>query len=287
MKRLLQQLFFIGAITSTAQLSFGQMVSVQLSNATAGDAHYVDKRNDPNYVINDSFAYDVDNPGNPYPNTDPSGADNYFLTKGDRDQNWWKCDITIPSGNSLKYLDLYARSGSHTNSGIYNRYSELKITLSDGLLEEIGYWTGIGATPQPADANTKNYGRWDMASAGFSESMLKNAISLRIDKSSDNVDTFVEIQEIRLAAETSTLSLNEASSNKLSIAPNPLESGDVTINLGHGSGNTIQIYSMLGALVYKQTIQPNRKVAISRSVFPSSGVYVVRVGKANSRLMIK
>ncbi|WP_139958287.1 hypothetical protein [Flavicella sediminum] len=117
-KRLQTSVFVVGALL-TVQMSFGQSVAVPLSNATGGAGNYPTSRNDPNYVINDAFAYDLNSLADTYPDTDASGTDNYFISDNTAAYNWWKCDIAIPSGKTLKYLELYTRKGIVINSRTY------------------------------------------------------------------------------------------------------------------------------------------------------------------------
>lgn len=287
MKKPLRKLTFIGVVFLTTQMSFGQLVNVPLSAAYGGTPHYSnpDKRHLPEYAYNDGFTYNPNNPTSAYPDDDSGHTDNYFLPAKDKDQNYWGCTVAIPAGKTLKHLDLYAKYGVQVSSGAWDRYRNLRITLSDGTNTESQFWEGITPT-MSKDANPRNYNQMDFVERGFSTAMLKNATSIRVDQDNDNINTFLEFMEIRLSAGEAILGLDDIKTPSLSVSPNPLQSGDLTIDLTNKRVNKVEVYSMLGVLVFEQTVKGDQ-VKINHNKFPSLGVYIIKAGNAISKVIIK
>ncbi len=284
MKTKLPKLILISAILLTVQMSFGQLESVPLSNATAGAAHYTTGiRDQPAYNITDSYAYNPNTPTNPYPNCNASNQDNYYLTQKDAAENWFACDLAIPAGKSLKYLDFYGRDDDFvTNSGLLDRWRNLTITLSYGVTTEANDWGGI-PDATAADSDPQNHARMDFVAQGFSADMLQNATSIRIDLNTGN---HLELMELRLAADT-TLGINDLEAPKLTVSPNPLQQGEsFRVNLTNTKTNLVQVYSIVGALLYQAKAEQN-ELSIDYKIFPSSGLYIVKAGISISKIIVK
>ncbi|TNJ45860.1 T9SS type A sorting domain-containing protein [Tamlana fucoidanivorans] len=281
--KLLKAILFVFAF-AMFQTSFAQLVNVPLSNATAGLPHYTNGTRDvPSYNIDDTFAYDPSSPTTPYPNCNASNTDNYYLTQNVADQNWWACEVAIPSGKSLKYLDFYGRDGKYTNSGQLNRWRNLTITLSDGVNTEVKTWAGI-ADATAADDDPKNYAQMDFAAQEFSSAMLQNATSIRLDLNSTAMH--LEFMEMRLSADT-TLGTDDFSATSIVVSPNPVRSGEqLTINLSNSNTQTLEVYSIVGALLYQTKVYDN-VLSLDYSIFPSSGLYLVKVGSAVSKILVE
>ncbi|NMH89851.1 T9SS type A sorting domain-containing protein [Flavivirga algicola] len=292
MKKTLRKLTFITAALLMGQMSFGQLVVVPLTADTAasGEAHYASQRNDPEYNRNDNFAYNPDSPTNPWPDTNASHSDNYYLPKETAADNWWSCDLVIPANTTIKYMDFYGRNYNGTNSGIFDRFTNLKITLSDGVSpDETHTWVGIPESIYNDGIDDNNHARMDFEAQGFSATMLQNATSIRIDQASDGANTFLEFMEIRLAG-TSTLSTNNLKANKLIVSPNPLQAGNQLkislTNISNDSNKLVQVYSVIGKEIYK-TNMGGSDVSIDYNVFPSAGLYLVKIGSFVSKVIIK
>ncbi|MDO7172502.1 T9SS type A sorting domain-containing protein [Mariniflexile sp. AS56] len=292
MKKPLHKLTLILTVLLAAQISFGQLVNVTLDNAIAGTAHYTvaGKRDNPNNAINDTFGgvgYDPTAPTNNYPDCEGSGLANYFLPKANRDENYWGCYVSIPATKSLKYLDFYATEGVQTSSGAWDRFRDLTITLSDGVNTEDHYWEGVSPV-LAQDADPHNYARMDFVERGFSAGMLASATSIRIDHSNADSDAFLQFMELRLAADnTPTAGINDLKAAKLLVSPNPLQEGEsLKIDFTNATTNSVQVYSILGEFVYEEMLT-GVEVSINYNIFPSSGIYIVKIGSSVSKVVIK
>jgi hypothetical protein len=292
MMKILLKSTFIGTALLAAQMSFGQLVNVTLDNAIAGAAHYTvaGKRDNPNNAISDTFGgvgYDPTAPTNNYPDCGGGGFTNYFLPQANRDENYWGCDVAIPATKSLKYLDFYATEGVQTSSGGWNRFRDLTITLSDGVNTEDHYWEGVSPT-LAQDADPHNYARMDFVAQGFSAGMLASATSIRIDHSNADSDNFLQFMELRLAADnTPTAGINDIEAAKLLVSPNPLQEGEsLKIDLTNATTNSVQVYSILGEFIYEEMLS-GVEVSINYNIFPSSGIYIVKIGSSVSKVIVK
>lgn len=280
MKKKLHKLTFIATTLFAAQMSFGQLVAVPLSNPLGGTPNYADgRRDDPKDAIQDAFSYDPVSPTSPYPDDNAGGVDNYFLAKNLKTDNWFSCTVAIPVGKSLKNMDFYARGdGNHDQ-----RYTNLTITLSDGNAanDEVKSWGGI-----TSPSATPNYAQMSFVTQGFSAAMLQNATSFKIDKS--DVDEYLDFMELRLSADT-TLSVDDLNATELVISPNPLEQGgQLKISLTNNSAinNLLQVYSIRGREIYKTNVVGS-DVLIDYNVFPSAGLYLVKIGFSTYKVVIK
>ncbi len=289
MKQKLLKLTFVTSALLLAQMSFGQLVNVPLSNAVGGTPHYTTGiRNLPGYAIDDPFAYNPDTPTSPYPDDNASGSTSYFLPQADAAQNYWGCDVAIPSGKSLKYLDFYVRNGVMGNSGLWDRCRELQVTLSDGVTSEDYFWEGA-TTDITTDADPINYARMDFVAQGFSAAMLQNATSIRIDHASAGSANFLEFMELRLAADDTTLSVDDLETSKMVASPNPLQAGNqlkISLDNKVASNNLVQVYSIIGKEVYTTNANGN-EILIDYSVFPSAGLYMIKIGTSVSKIIVK
>lgn len=102
------------------------------------------------------------------------------------------CDI--PENQSIKYLDLWARS-DYDNG----RNSNLIIQLydeNDFMLESSTF------SCSPTNAKYKAFVRVDLTKEGFTDNMLTRAKKIRICHNEDNYKVFVTIAEVRVATET-------------------------------------------------------------------------------------
>ncbi len=296
MKKTLHKLTFIAMTLLTVQISFGQLVVVPLSNATGGTPHYgigSGNREFPINNINDPFLYDPDTPTNTWPNTNASAdpQNNYFQASATAADNWWECVVSIPTGKSIKYMDFYGRDYNGTNSGQVNRFINIKITLSNGGVDpdEVFNWSGLPESIYNDGIADNNHARMDFVAQGFSATMLQKATSIRLDHISDNDGAHLEFMELRLAAE-STLGVDDLKATKLVVSPNPLEAGNQLMisltNNSNDSNKLLQVYSIIGKEVYKTNIEGN-DFSIDYNVFPSAGLYLVKIGSFVSKVIIK
>ncbi|WP_158655133.1 T9SS type A sorting domain-containing protein [Flavivirga eckloniae] len=262
-----------------AETSFAQLVNVPISSAGGGAAHYTDKRNQPSYMIDDtdaaSFVYNPDNPTSDYPSAVVSSNTDYYFPQQSNAENYYTITFAIPTGKSLKYFDPYARANA---TPIDRAQGNFDITLSydDGTLQtETQVWGGVEDAAWSIDGTLT---RVDLVALGFSNTMLQNATDLKFDK---NGFGFTEFYELRLAAEDATLSNVEVKAEKLAISPNPIQQGE-SLAIKNLENNTIQVYSLLGQLVHKTNSN-----SIDYNTFPSSGMYIIKIGTATSKLIVK
>ena len=83
-----------------------------------------------------------------------------------------------------------------------------------------------------------------------------------------------------------TLSINKNQIEKFAMYPNPVSNGKLMISSPQQISKKVEIYAMLGKLVYKETINANKAIDVSNL---SKGVYILKVeeeGKIATRKFI-
>ncbi|TGV04370.1 T9SS type A sorting domain-containing protein [Flavivirga rizhaonensis] len=284
MKKKLLKLTLVALALLATEISFAQLVEITINSAGGGLPHYpnrpspLDIRHLPEYSINDTFIYDPNAPTSAYPSANSASNTDYYFPQKDNAQNYYTINFTIPTGKALKYFDPYARA---TDAPVARAQGDFDITLSydNGTLQsETQTW--VGGIPDDVwdDSAAGTLLRIDLVALGFSEVMLHNATDLKFDK---NDADFTEFYELRLAGRDATLSTVEVNAKKLAISPNPIQPGEA-LTIKNLENNKIQVYSLLGNLVHETSSN-----SIDYSVFKSSGMYIIKIGNATSKLIVK
>jgi hypothetical protein len=168
-------------------------VSFPLSNVSAGLpwAGTGGEASVSTAVISDPFAYNPDDPTSVSPEqrwfVDASRS-TVFLTQGNDAQNYWSATVSLPTGGSLQFLDVWGRTDYA--GAEQSRHQDLVITLSDGVTTwSSTSWSGVSAAPS-------SYGRFDFTTAGVTGSLLTTATTITIGHSDGSSD-YLLLAEVR------------------------------------------------------------------------------------------
>ncbi|WP_225035980.1 choice-of-anchor Q domain-containing protein [Winogradskyella sp. SM1960] len=111
-----------------------------------------------------------------------------------------------------------------------------------------------------------NYNYWDIASQDHTTSSYRPVL---------NFDTALTLGK---AYNNNTKEILEIENSTVSVYPNPINEGKVTISSRMlNQKSTLEIYSLTGRLVFKQHVQPTQSNTMHADIQLNSGVYILKL----------
>jgi hypothetical protein len=205
----------------------------------------------------------------------------YFALFGNFDARLWIRPDTDPVGTTYDIAYTNSSSGSGFTSTKYNVNDVLLVVMSYNLDDgTLNAWinpesSSFGSTPPQVTLTDVD----GSPSSGISR------FALRQDSSGETPD--ITFDELRLgttyaSVTPTTLSTDNFNTDSITLYPNPVTRGNVTIETSSNTPVTIQFYNMLGQQVL--TSKATKNINVSNL---SAGVYLVKINQNSSSVTKK
>lgn len=218
----LPRLFAFTFAASTLAASLGNVaharVSIPLSNAFGGPVWGgVTGISTPSDVLDDIFTYNPDLnytnyasiPNDFVPRTAWNGGDTLFIGANNDADNFWGADVSLSSGQTLDFLDLWGRSDYAGLEQTRHQALVIKFYNAPGGAAGGGTVLGTsteysGVTPKAANnANGSAYGRFDVTSL-LNAAQRGQVQSFEISHGPTQLNDYLLLTEVRAGTGIST-----------------------------------------------------------------------------------
>lgn len=212
----------------------------------------------PADVLNDPFTYNPNInfanlaviPAGYLPNTAWNGADTLFIANNNNADNFWRTDVTLGSGQTLDFIDIWGRSDYA--GAEQSRHQALTISFYNAPGGSVGGGALLATSPEysgvtakaPNNANGSAYGRFNVAGL-LNAPQRAQVQSFEITHGPSNLNDFLLLTEIRAGSGAvtppfPTLTINRNTGN--AVLANGVEGVDLNfiaydIQSGRGSLN--------------------------------------------------